>query len=236
MSPDPSSSLPGMREVRTVRADRAFAWYAEALRLFKRHPVRFSALALVVVVLHFGLLAIPLVGPSAANILVPILAASLLFASLATDRGDCPRATHLLAPFAAPVQSIGAVIAATLVVTGAEWFIAWHFAGANLLSLEDVAALSVRDVVLLYAVGTAVALPLSLVPLFAFFEGAGVRDAFTWSIHAFARNVPAFLLYAGLTIALLGIVVVTHDLARPFVLPLWVASSYAMWKELFGVA
>jgi hypothetical protein len=223
-----------MRDVRTVRADRAFAWYAEALRLFKRQPVRFVALAVAVVALHFALLAIPLVGPSAANILVPILAASLLFAALATDRGDCPRAKHLLAPFAAPVQAIGAVIAATLVVSGAEWLTAWHFADANLLSLDDVIALSVRDYVLLYAVGTAVALPLTLVPLFAFFEGAGVRDAFAWSVHAFARNVPAFLLYAGLTIALLGVVVVTHDIARPFVLPLWVASSYAAWKDLFG--
>lgn len=235
-SPNPSSSLPGTRAVRTVRAARAFAWYSEAMRLYKRHPVGFVLLALAVMLVQLVLIFIPLVGPPAANIIVPILATSLLFATLATDRGDRPRARHLLAPFAAPVHALATLIVATLVVSGAEWLTAWHFAGANILSIDDLVGLSARDFVLLYAAGIAIALPLTLVPLFAFFEGASMRDSFAWSVTAFARNVPAFLLYGGLTIALLGIVVVTQDLARPLVLPLWVASSYAAWKDLFGIA
>ena len=225
-----------MREVRTVRADRAFAWYSEAMRLFKRHPIGFVLLAMAVVILQYVLLLIPLVGTSAANVLVPIFASSLLFAALAVDRGDRPRAMHLVAPFAAPVQALATLIAATLIVSGAEWLVAWHFASANILSLDDLIGMSVRDHVLMYATGAVVALPLTLVPLFAFFEGASMRDSFAWSVQAFVRNVPAFLLYAGLSIALLGIVVVTQDIARPLVLPLWVASSYAAWKDLFGVA
>lgn len=232
--PDPSDSLPGSRAVRSVRADRAFAWYAEALRLFKRAPVGFGLLAIVVALVQLALSLIPLVGPPAANIVVPILASSLLFAALATDRGDRPRAMHLVAPFAAPVQAIAAVVVATLAVSGAEWLAGWHFAGANILSVKDIGTLSVRDYMLVYAAGILVSLPLTLVPLFAFFEGASLRDAFAWSVGAFARNVPAFLLYGGLSVALLGIVFVTQGLATPIVLPLWATSSYAAWKELYG--
>lgn len=235
-SPDPSPSLPGSREIRTVRADRAFAWYSDALRLFKRQPLGFVLLAFAVVAVELLLLLIPVAGLPAANVFVPIVASSLLFAALATDRGDKPRALHLAAPFAAPVQAVAAVIAAALVVSFAEWLVGWHLIGVNTLSVDDRTTMSVRETVLVYVAGIAVSLPLTLVPLFAFFEGAGVREAFGWSVNAFTRNVAAFLLYGGLSTALFGIVFVTQGIAAPIVLPLWVISSYAAWKDLFGAA
>lgn len=236
-SSDPSPSLPGAREFRSVRADRAFAWYTEALRLFKRHPLGFAALAVVIVVVEIVLtLFVPLIGPPAANIVVPIVASSLLFAALATDRGDQPRAAHLLAPFLASARAVGTVIAATLVVSGFEWLAGWHFAGVNMLSIETVGTIPASDLLLVYVVGVAVSLPLTLVPLFAFFEGATLRNAFAWSIAAFLRNIAAFLLYGGLGIALLGIVFVTQGLATVIVLPLWAASSYAAWKDLLNAS
>lgn len=233
-SPDPST-LSG-RALRTVRADRAFAWYSEALRLFKKQPVGFALLAVAVTLVEIALTLIPVVGPPAANVVVPIVASSLLFAALATDRDDKPRLAHLLAPFAAPVHSLGAMIAAALVVSGAEWLAGWHFADLNLLSVDDLQSAPPRALVMVYVLSVLVSLPLTLVPLFAFFEGAGLRDAFGWSVQAFARNVPAFLLYGGLSIALLGIVFVTQGIATPIVLPLWAASSYAAWKDLTGIA
>jgi hypothetical protein len=233
---DPAPSLSGARAIRAVPPAQALAWYMEALRLFKRAPVRFGLLAIAVAALQIVLSLIPLAGPPAANVIVPIVASSLLFAALAVDRGDKPRALHLVAPFAAPVQAIAAVIAAALCVSGAEWLVGWHVAGANILSVEDIASLTASDYVLVYAAGVAVSLPLTLVPLLAFFEGVGVRDAFAGSAQAFARNVPAFVLYGVLSIVLLGLVFVTQGIAMPIVLPLWAASSYAAWKDLFGAA
>lgn len=234
--PDPTPPTSGTREIRAVGANRALAWYSEALRLFKQRPVGFALLAVAVTIVQLLLQVVPLAGPPAANVIVPIVAASLLFASLATDRGDRPRAAHLVAPFAAPVQAVAAVIVAALAISGAEWVVAWQVAGVNMLSIDELLSLSVADTMLVYAAGVAVSLPLTLVPLFAFFEGAGVRDAFRWSASAFSRNVAAFLLYGGLSIALLGVVFVTQGIAAPIVLPLWAASSYAAWKDLCGLS
>ncbi len=234
--PDPSPSLPGERAFRSVRADRAFAWYSEALRLFKKQPVGFAALAVATAIVEIVLMLLPLVGPPAANIVVPIVASSLLFAALATDRGDKPRAAHLLAPFAAPARAIGTVVAATLVVSGVEWLAGWHLAGVNLLSIDAVTEVAATDLLVVYVLGVAASLPLTLVPLFAFLEGATLRESFAWSLAAFLRNVPAFLLYGGLGIALLGVVFVTQGLATIIVLPLWAASSYAAWKDLLNAS
>lgn len=220
--------------MRSVRADRAFAWYGEALRLFKRHPAGFALLAVASTVVELVLTFLPMVGPSAARVVVPLVASSLLFAALAADRGDRPRAIHLVAPFAAPARAVGAVIASALAVTGVEWLTAWHYAGVNLLTTEELTGASFADILVVYAVGVLASLPLTLVPLLAFFEGAGARDAFAASASAFARNVPAFLLYGALSMALLGLVFVTQGLAAPIVLPLWALSSYEAWKDLGG--
>jgi hypothetical protein len=213
---------------------RAFEWYGEALRLFKRRPLPFVALAIVVIAAEFALGVIPLVGRPLANIVVPILACGLLYASLAADRGERPRAAHLVMAFAAPVASLGAVILSSLVVFLAEWVIGWQLAGVNLLATDDSHALSPGEVLLVYAAGVAVSLPLTLVPIVALFEGVGVANSFAASVAAFRRNVGAFLLYGGLSLALLGLAIVTMGIILPVVLPLWAASSYVAWKDIVG--
>jgi len=232
--PPESDPLLRARAQRSVPIARAFGWYHEALRLLKRHPVAFIALAVAVIAAELLLGVIPVVGRPLANIVVPILACGLLYASLAADRGERPRAAHLIAAFAAPVASLAAVILASLVVFLAEWVIGWQLAGVNLLATDDSRALSAGEVLLIYTGGVAVSLPLTLVPIVALFEGAGVADSFAASVAAFRRNVGAFLLYGVLSLALLGLAIVTMGIILPVVLPLWAASSYAAWKDIVG--
>jgi len=228
-------SMASMREPRTVRAERAFTWYAEAMRLFKRHPLRFAGLAIAIVAVELLLDQVPVVGRPAGNVLVPLFACSLVFASLATDRGDRPRSIHLIAPFAAPVASIAAILLASFAVFAVEWLVAWHLTGANLLSADDKQSLHPLAILAIYGAGVAVSLPLTLVPLFALLEQASLRDAFAASLAAFLRNVPAFALYGALSVALLGFAFITFGLGLLIALPLWAASSYIAWKHLFGI-
>ncbi|HVE51468.1 MAG TPA: hypothetical protein VNG69_17840 [Casimicrobiaceae bacterium] len=219
-----------------MRLDRAFAWYSEAMRLFKQHPLGFAGMALVVFVGELVLDLIPTVGAAAARIAIPLLACSLLYAALACDRGDAPRLAHLLAPFGAPLPAIGAVVRASLVVSCVEWLVAWQIAGINLFAIDDVRDLKPAAVLAIYGSGVAISLPLTLVPMLALFEGASAREAIATSAAAFFKNAPAFLLFGALSIALLGLAFVTLGLALLIVMPLWAASSYAAWKDLFAIA
>ena len=235
MFPSDPSATGLAREARAVRADRAFAWYSEALRLFKRHPLRFGALAVAIVAVELLLDVVPVAGRPAANVLVPLLACSLLYASLATDRGDQPRLRHLLLPFAAPVSAVAAVLLASVTVFAVEWLVAWHLTGVNLLAAGDPQTLGALATFVIYGAGVAVSLPLTLVPLCALFDQSSVRDAFAASVAAFLRNMPAFALYGALSVALLGLAFVTVGLGLLIALPLWAASSYAAWKDLFNI-
>ena len=89
------------RESKSVPALRALAWYAEAMRLWKRGPGTFAGLAFVTLIASIAFEPIPVLGFVAANVIAPLLATGMLYASLAAGRGEGPRMKHLLAVFAA---------------------------------------------------------------------------------------------------------------------------------------
>jgi uncharacterized membrane protein len=78
-------------------------------------------------------------------------------------------------------------------------------------------------------------LPLTFVPFAALFDGESVRLAFAASARGFARNVPALMLYAGISLVLLLIGLATLGVGLVLVLPWIAAASYAAWKDIFGL-
>ena len=236
LQPNPPAADSPSRAPRAVPPARALAWYAEAMRLWKRGPGTFCGIAFVVLVASVALEPVPVAGFVSANIVAPLLACGLLYASLAADRGDRPRLAHVLAVFAAPLAAQVAVVTAGLVPVAAEVWIASQVAGVNLaLPLQDASRLSAGAVVTIYAVGIAVSLPVTFVPMAALFDGEPFGRAFALSARAFALNVPALAVYACIAFALLLVGIATSGIALVLVLP-WIASaSYAAWKDVFGV-
>ena len=205
------------------------------MRIFRRHPFGFAGLSGAIIVAELALTAIPMVGPLVANVVVPLLACSLLFAALATDRNDRPRLKHLIAPFMAPAGAMGAVVSASLMVFAIQWTIARVVGDIDLMAGEGIVSPDPIVIIAIYGGGIAASLPLTLVPMLALFEGANVRDAFAGSLAAFLNNLPAFLVYGAISIALAGIGLLTFGVALLIVVPLWAASSYAAWKDLSGL-
>ncbi len=225
-----------MREARTVPALRAVAWYGEAMRLWKKGPATFAGLAFVTLVVSIAFEPVPGLGFVASNVIAPLIATGMLYASLAADRGDEPRLKHIIAPFAATAGAQVTVVLAGLVAFAAEAFSAWQLADANLfLPARDTAALPMQVVVAIYTAGIVASLPLTFVPFAALFDGVGMRDAFATSTQAFARNVPALALYAGISLALLLAGLVTMGVGLVLVLPWVAAASYAAWKDIFAL-
>jgi uncharacterized membrane protein len=224
------------RPVRAVPAAHAWTWFAEAMRLWKRGPATFCAIACIVVLLGLVADPIPVVGLLVANVVSPLLATGLLFASLAADRGEPPRLRHMIAIFVAPAAAVLAVVAAALVIFAAEAVAAWTLAGVNLfVPLADASAVTVGTVIAIFAVGVAASLPVTFVPFAALFDGAGIADAFALSLHAFLRNVQPLALYALISFLLLLAGLVTMGVGLVLALPWIAAASYAAWKDVFAV-
>jgi uncharacterized membrane protein len=231
----PTRSAPA-RTPRAVAPARVAIWYSEALRLVKRAPGRFVLLAAAMLVTELVLSIIPLVGPPLANMVVPLVACGLLYASLAADRGEPIRLRFAVLAFAANARAVAAVILASIVAFAAEAAAAAWLAGVNLLAPESATTLSPGALVAVFAAGIVTSLPLTFVPFAALFDGEGVRGSFAASLSAFARNPLTLLLYAAASFLLVLVGVMTYGVGLLLALPLWATSSYAAWKDVFGVA
>ena len=206
------------------------------MRLVKRAPVTWGALAFLTLAAEIALEGLPDVGPMLGKIVVPLIACGMLFAAAAADRGEAPSLRHAGAAFRAPASAIAAVIAAGLLSFAAEAFAAWWIAGVNLLASETAsAALSAPQVGGIYAIGILASLPITFVPFHVLFEAVPAGTAFAASWNAFVRNTVPLLVYAAASLVLLGFGLATMGLGLVIVLPLWAASSYAAWKDVFDV-
>jgi len=233
---DPQPAASASRAPRTVPAANALKWFAEAMRLWKRGPMTFGLMGFAVLVASVVAEPVPVLGFIVSNVVAPLLSCGLIYASLAADREGRPRLVHLVAVFAAPLSAQWAVIAAGLVVLVAESAVAWGLADVNLLlPMASAETPSGRAIAGIYAFGALASMPVTFVPMAALFDGEDVRHAFALSLRAFRMNVPALLLLAVYSYALLLLGLATMGIGLVLALPWIAAASYAAWKDIFAL-
>lgn len=244
---DPSPHLPDVQRppgppalphlaAHAVPWQHALIWFEDALRLFKRRPGVWIVLALFTLATELLLQLLPDPWPLLSNALAPLVACGMLFAAAAADRHASPRLAHAFTAFRAPPAAIVAIVAASLLTFLAEAFAAWWIADANLFQIrsatEDLTAAARLGV---YAIGVLASLPIAFVPLHVLFEPVSLPEAFAASWNAFSLNTVPLLVYAGLSLVLLAFGLLTMGLGLVLVMPLWAASSYTAWRDIFGV-
>jgi hypothetical protein len=232
--PEPAPP-PAHLHPRAVPWRHALAWYEDALRLFKRAPVTWAALAFVTLASELALEAVPVVGPLLGKIVVPLVACGLVWAAAAADRGERLLLAFAVQAFRAPGGAILAIVGASLITFAAEAFAAWWVADANLLAPAAGQDLAPAEVVGIYAIGILASLPVAFVPFHVLLEDAGAGAAYGASWTAFVLNTGPLLVYSAASLVLLGVGLATMGVGLVVVLPLWAASSFAAWKDIFGV-
>ena len=221
---------------RAVPWHHALAWYEDAMRLFKRAPVTWAVLAVVTVVTEVVLKTVPGVGTLLSQLVTPLVACGLVYGAAATDRGSTPSLRDAILAFKAPLHAIAAVIASALVAFIAEAFAAWWIADVNLFdSGSSSTELSAAAVGGILALGILASLPVMFVVFHVLFEHVRPAPAFAASWKAFVLNTMPLLVYSAASMVLLGFGLATFGLGLALALPLWAASSYVAWKDIFGI-
>lgn len=214
----------------------AFAWYEAALPLFKRRPAVWMGLAVMTLVSELGLGLLPDPWTILGKLLAPLVACGMLVAAAAADAAHAPRLGFAFAAFRRPAAAMLAIVVASMITFGAEAFAGWWIADVNLLAVHGADdQLTGSAAFGIYTIGVLASLPVTFVPLSVVLEPVGFRQALRASWDAFVLNTPPLLVYAAISLLLLGVGLLTMGLGLVLVLPLWAASSYAAWKDVFGV-
>jgi len=213
---------------------RAFAWYEDAMRLFKRAPVVWCVLGFLVLAADIGLQFIPGIGVAASKVILPVVECGMLVGAAALDAGAQLTLRYALIAFLAPPAALAAIVISGLLVFAAEALAAYGIDGVNLLAVESSSSeLSATALLAVLGAGTIVSLPVAFVPFAALFGARSFAGAFATSARAFWLNLAPLLLFGLLALVLVGLGVLTFGVGLIAVFPLLSAASYAAWKDIF---
>ena len=213
---------------RAVNARRAFAWYEEAMRLFKLAPITWCALGFITLAADLGLQLVPGIGIAASKVIVPLVECGMLIGAAALDRGQPLLLRYSLTAFGARPGAVAAIVIGALAVFAAEAFAAYFLAGANLLAPDpDGGDLSSLAVIGTVVTGALASLPVVFVPFAALLADASFPDAFGSSVRAFALNLAPLLLFAAIAVVLVALGLLLYGVGLIAVFPLLSAASYA---------
>lgn len=222
---------------RAVGAKRAFAWYEDAMRLFKLAPATWCALGFITLAADFGLQLLPAIGIAVSKVIVPLVECGMLIGAAALDRGQPLSLRYAFTAFGARPGAVAAIVISALAVFAAEALAVYFIAGANLLVADsEVDELSAVAVFGSVAIGALASLPVAFVPFAALFSGASFVDAFASSVRAFALNLAPLLVFALLAVVLVALGLLLMGVGLIAVYPLLSAASYAAWKDIFSVS
>ena len=221
---------------RAVAASRAFTWFEDAMRLFKRAPLNWCVLGFITLATELGLQLVPGIGVAASKVIVPVVECGMLIGAAAVDRGAPLAIRYSVAVFGASPSALAAIAVSALLIFGVEALAGYALAGVNLLVPAEESALTASTLIAVFAIGTAVSLPVLFVPFAVLFENASFGRAFAVSARGFALNVAPLALFGALALVLILIGLLSLGIGLIAVFPLLSAASYAAWKDVYAVS
>lgn len=233
--------------MQNVPAGRGWSWVVDAFGLFRKNPLIWLALNLVLLLIGAGLMMLPVIGTYVLYLLTPLFLAGIVSAARDLDSGKDIEIAHLFHGFRSNstqlvtvggVYLVGQVLISGVMLTigGPEFqqLVATGMAGVDAPQLTPEALSRITMAML---VGMALFVPLAMATWFApalvlLGNQPGFR-AMIFSVMACLRNILPFLVYGILTFVLLVLAVIPFGLGLVLWIPVMLLSMYTSYRDLF---
>ena len=231
-------------EPRQVAAGQGWQWIVEGFGLFKKSPiiwvVLFIILFLIAIALHF----IPILGPLVLYLLSPVFFGGLMVGCKAQQNGEELEIAHLFAGFKKNTNSLIALGGVYLVGQILIFGVMFIFGGGAIFALmrggqPDLAAMTaaMSSAMLAVLIGLALYIPLAMAlwfaPALVIFNDVQPVPALKSSFNACLKNIIPFLIY-GIALFLLSIIASIPLLLGFLVLvPVIFTSVYTGYRDIF---
>ncbi|HUL40459.1 MAG TPA: BPSS1780 family membrane protein [Burkholderiales bacterium] len=234
-------------EPRQVAVGQGWQWIVQGFDLFKRSPIIWVVLIIILFLIAFALHYIPILGPLIFYILSPVFLGGLMIGCQAQQRGEELEIAHLFAGFTKNTNSLialgGVYLVGQIIILGVMFLLG----GGALFNLmtgnkPDIAAMSatLSGTMLAMLVGLALYVPLAMAlwfaPALAVLNDMPPFAALKSSFDACMKNVVPFLIY-GIALFILSIIASIPLLLGFLILvPVTLASMYASFRDIYAGA
>jgi len=232
-------------EPRQVAAGQGWQWIVQGFELFKKSPVIWLALWIILFLIALGLHFIPILGPLALYILWPVFVGGLMIGCQAQRNGEELEIAHLFAGFRKNVNSLialgGLYLVGQIVILGVMFLLGGGAMFTIMRSGQpDIAALAsaLSGAMLALLVGLALYVPLAMAlwfaPALAVFQNMQAVPALKSSFDACLKNIIPFLIY-GIALTVLSIIAcIPLFLGFLVLIPVIFTSIYASYRDIYA--
>lgn len=233
-------------EARKVEPMNGWLWIKEGWALFKKSPVLWVALTVVMVIGLVAIASIPVVGDPLATLLAPALLAGFMLGCRALQQGEQLELAHLFAGFKERSHQLialgGLNFAAQLLIAG----VVKLTGGGPLLELlkssaqpDDPMAFAqaISDAGLSIVIGSALyavlVMAMQFAPALVLFNNAPPLKALKSSLQACLHNILPLSVYGAVMLALGLVATILFMVGWLVLLPVIITATYAAYRDLF---
>jgi uncharacterized membrane protein len=235
--------------IRSVPPGRGWQWIVEAFALFRKNPLIWLVLNLILVAIGWVLGKVPVAGSYMLYLLAPIFLAGIMVACRDLESGGDIEIGHLFRGFRQSTSQLVTVGGVHLVGQVAISGLMLGIGGPEFQEIaqgrpmEDPAAVSPETrnrILLALLVGLSLYLPLALAVWFSpalvlLGNQQGFR-AIVFSLIAGVRNILPFLVYSLVSSVLLVLAVIPFGIGLVLWLPVMVLTMYTSYRDVFVAA
>lgn len=233
-------------EARKVNAANGLLWIKQGYWLFKKSPVLWVVLTVIGTMGLLSIASLPVIGDPLATLLFPVLLAGFMLGCRALELGEELELTHLFAGFKQNAQhlvTLGGInlvsqflILGVMKITGGAALVSILMSGkpvddpAVMVQAVAGAGLAITLGMILFGV---LMMAMQLAPMLVVFGRMAPVTALKTSLQAFVRNMIPLTVYGTATLLLALLATMPMMLGWIILLPVIIASMYAIYRDLF---
>ena len=234
-------------KIRSVAPGRGWPWITAAFQLFRKNPLIWVVLNLVLMLIGVGLSVLPVIGGYVLYLLTPVFLGGIMAAAKDLDAGQDIEIAHLFRGFrhnAVHLVTVGGVylvgqgvISGVMLTVGGPEFQDAVKAGIGALDAAALTPEGARRVLQAMLVGTLLFVPLAMAVWFApalviLDDQPGFQALWT-SLLACLRNAVPLLLYSIASSVLLLFAVIPFGLGLILWIPVMLLTIYTSYRDVF---
>lgn len=233
--------------IRSVAPGRGWQWITAAFQLFRKNPVIWVVLNLVLMLIGVGLAMLPVIGAYMLYLLTPVFLGGIMAAAKDLEAGQDIEIAHLFRGFrhnAAHLVTVGGVylvgqvvISGVMLTVGGPEFQDSVKAGIAALDASALTPEGATRVLQAMLVGTVLFMPLAMAVWFApalvILDDQPGLQALWASLLACLRNALPLLLYSIVSSVLLLFAVIPLGLGLILWIPVMLLTIYTSYRDVF---
>jgi len=236
--------------MKSVPAGRGWQWIVAAFALFKRNPLIWIVLHLILILIAVGLNMVPLIGPYLLYLLTPLLLGGLMSAARDTESGQDIEIAHLFHGFRQNTSHLitvgGVYLVGQVVISGVMIMLGGpEFQQALRVGVEGIDPASITPevatrILTALLVGSALFVPLAMAtwfsPALVILDNQSAFAAMGESLRASLRNMRPFLSYGVFSLLLLVVASIPFGLGLVLWIPVMMLTMYTSYRDVFATA